>query len=39
MIFLAQCQGDAVKERERGHKYFYSKDNKFVVKIFHSEEV
>lgn len=34
-----ECQGDAVKERERGHKYFYSKDNKFVVKIFHSEEV
>ena len=26
-------------EKERGHKFFYSKDNKFVVKLFHSEEV
>ncbi|XP_063681223.1 phosphatidylinositol 5-phosphate 4-kinase type-2 alpha-like isoform X3 [Bolinopsis microptera] len=34
-----EAQGDALKEKERGHKYFYSKDNKFVVKIFHSEEV
>jgi len=32
-----ECQGD--KEKERGHKYFYSKCNRFVVKIFHSEEV
>jgi len=34
-----EAQGDPSKEKERGHKYFYSKDNKFVVKIFHSEEV
>lgn len=34
-----ESQGDEVKEKERGHKFFYSKDNKFVVKLFHSEEV
>lgn len=25
--------------KEKGHKFFYSKDNRFVVKILHSEEV